>query len=881
MNPYEVSQTSSDTIQSLLDTAQKLRGCSDGGGDVGGAVAAAERLQQRLAQLHQLHSRSWHILRHNNEHAAFVMARLESMDVLCARLVPAMDAARAILHRGKIIAPEKRPSSSMWYVLRRTCFSRGGGGGGGGLAAPLEALCEELGIWLDYQEGILELLSCQAFGAAPRLHASTLEGYQPLSKLTRRIREELSSSSQHSVIIVHGPSGVGKTSLAAYIVANPPQCFADSAVEIRVGKIAGSDRRLKSKLKSLLQELNCQKELLQRAGSSQDCWALLEEVVAESSYLIVLDDVCDKEIVDRIIQLKRHSSKFLITCQDSPVPCVESGSVASIKLGFRDTASVSRGVLRFHSGMPEKNLPAVASKLLRHCSHHPLAVAILGEALRGSWRRAEWNAVANHLEVCSGNHLNWLAGVMSTIELSTVGLKHDTHDLFTSLAAISWDEPVPVECLQALWSALGKKSPFLLHARELVRRCLLNRTPDFLFYDVHDLVVMFLERKRSSAVDALLNLAKPHTRAVAAPWLLHFGSKESKQAAAGALRGILVLDSDDLHASSLASIVDVVKACSSKEEIRRELNAIVGAEIVNLLFRASSPSAYASIAKYIAACFVEADYEEFGRGLVASGLVHKLRTLLSSSGAPGINILVKKDAADVLAKLASAGAGSSSGRDRYVCESLIRENVMGELVLLLDARSGWLHDGVLNAVVKVAGIGDAAMAQLLETDMLDEKLPELLRNRKAVVKSRALAALVALMKIGGARVVERVLGTGILEELEALLNCPCEEVQMSACLVCKEIFSRGSSSPVILEQVLRSKVVEILTGLLGDEVVVLRSRAVGALQTLVQARGSAVADRIVRAAGVESIQKGLEVLPNEDMGVYKSLLRSIVGSRKS
>ncbi|EFJ19293.1 hypothetical protein SELMODRAFT_444345 [Selaginella moellendorffii] len=734
MNPYEVSQTSSDTIQSLLDTAQKLRGWSDGGGDVGGAVAAAERLQQRLAQLHQLHSRSWHILRHNNEHAAFVMARLESMDVLCARLVPAMDAARAILHRGKIIAPEKRPSSSM--------------------------------------------------------------------------------CSQHSVIIVHGPSGVGKTSLAAYIVANPPQCFADSAVEIRVGKIAGSDRRLKSKLKSLLQELNCQKELLQRAGSSQDCWALLEEVVAESSYLIVLDD-------------------------------------------------------------------AVASKLLRHCSHHPLAVAILGEALRGSWRRAEWNAVANHLEVCSGNHLNWLAGVMSTIELSTVGLKHDTHDLFTSLAAISWDEPVPVECLQALWSALGKESPFLLHARELVRRCLLNRTPDFLFYDVHDLVVMFLERKRSSAVDALLNLAKPHTRAVAAPWLLHFGSKESKQAAAGALRGILVLDSDDLHASSLASIVDVVKACSSKEEIRRELNAIVGAEIVNLLFRASSPSAYASIAKYIAACFVEADYEEFGRGLVASGLVHKLRTLLSSSGAPGINILVKKDAADVLAKLASAGAGSSSGRDRYVCESLIRENVMGELVLLLDARSGWLHDGVLNAVVKVAGIGDAAMAQLLETDMLDEKLPELLRNRKAVVKSRALAALVALMKIGGARVVERVLGTGILEELEALLNCPCEEVQMSACLVCKEIFSRGSSSPVILEQVLRSKVVEILTGLLGDEVVVLRSRAVGALQTLVQARGSAVADRIVRAAGVESIQKGLEVLPNEDMGVYKSLLRSIVGSRKS
>ncbi|KAJ7297372.1 hypothetical protein O6H91_Y060800 [Diphasiastrum complanatum] len=871
MNPYEYYHAIRDSVHSLLGDVGSLKLAYGGNPE---AFSILEDLQARLIELQTKHLRLWQLQKRTDYHLELIVSKLESMDTLCGQLSAQLDTANM-----NAIRKSSRGRNSPRHGFRGCCYPLRSDE----TMDTVEAVEEQLKIWLETQTAIADILTSQALGVSPRLKTLTRVGYEPLTKLSVLVADVLENG-QRKVVVIHGLSGIGKSSLAEYVASHPSERFCEGAVKLQLGQAcsmsASGNRRkeyeklLASKLSALLSDLKNDKMEISRNASLEHIWSTLADTLRGSSYLIVLDDVWETDIISRFTRLLNNDCRYLVTCSTNFI----DGEVeaTAVEVNLEDVCQVSTAIFRFHSGLCSKQmLPVAGKRLVNYSSHHPLALAIQAEALRGvkvkEWGMTIGPLLQNKLPISqksrylSKKKLQLERIMFSSIEFSLSGMEKETKDLFKALAALSWLQPVPVACLQALWVGLGWSNPFMLQARELVRRCLLQRTPDFSHFSLQQTVSLYLETEAHTAVKRLLTSSSPEIHASVAPWLFFFGKVEAKDLAIIAFLNVLRMSEGDLQVQILLAAADVLKSSEILVDLELpKFNKLVGHEIITLLSKASSPTTHASIARYLAVGFNASEFQTFSHDLINAGLIQKITPLLSSK--LNLKVLVKNEVADVLAKMARTKAD-------YVIDELLRRDVIKQLVLVLETKLEWIHKSAIDAIVSLFEVGEAAVKQVLEAGLF-EIIMIFLEDRKDFKKYRALNILQHLFSTGQNIVFEKVLASNLIEKLETLLQGSTEGLQITTASVYKQLIEIGGDP--CLKKIFQTQAVESLCLMLQSSSKSVQLAAINVILQVVEAKGSTCAQRLFKAGALENLgeilQENLEGQTSDDAKILYSLL---------
>lgn len=155
--------------------------------------------------------------------------------------------------------------------------------------------------------------------------------------------------------------------------------------------------------------------------------------------------------------------------------------------------------------------------MLDRCGHHPLTVAVMGKALRKETRTEKWEKAITNLSTyatCAPGPVSYVnekeadnaLTIFGSFEFSLEAMPDNSRKLFIALAALSWSEPVPEACLEAIWSVLGQESMFPLVVCKLVEGSLLTKTDSDPLYKVHDMVSLYLDSKMNDSVKILVSV---------------------------------------------------------------------------------------------------------------------------------------------------------------------------------------------------------------------------------------------------------------------------------------------------------------------------------------------------------------------------------------
>lgn len=174
----------------------------------------------------------------------------------------------------------------------------------------------------------------------------------------------------------------------------------------------------------------------------------------------------------------------------------------------------------------------------------------MGKALRRETRAEKWEKAICNLSTyatCAPGPVAYVnekeaentITIFGSFEFSLEAMPEDSQRFFIILAAISWVEPVPEACLEALWSVLGQESVFPLVVCKLVEGSLLIKLDSHLLYHVHDMVALYLDNKTNDAIQSLLIESSPDGAASIAPWLFIFGKETVQKASEEKMKALL------------------------------------------------------------------------------------------------------------------------------------------------------------------------------------------------------------------------------------------------------------------------------------------------------------------------------------------------------
>ena len=215
--------------------------------------------------------------------------------------------------------------------------------------------------WLKLQNlpaEVRDALQKNAAGLPVFLEVEPDHGYQPLGK--SEVIKDLLQNSDHKVLLIHGMTGIGKSSLARFVASEPPERFSDGALEIPFGQacsIPAANNNfgeyhslLAAKICVLLRKLGCKKDQLEGLNLDNAC-QVLQEVLTGKSYLIILDDVWEVDITSRLAKLSGNSCKMLVTTRIESVHAITEADKVEIK--ETDVIEVARNILKYHTQLEE------------------------------------------------------------------------------------------------------------------------------------------------------------------------------------------------------------------------------------------------------------------------------------------------------------------------------------------------------------------------------------------------------------------------------------------------------------------------------------------------------------------------------------------------
>lgn len=393
----------------------------------------------------------------------------------------------------------------------------------------------------------------------------------------------------------------------------------------------------------------------------------------------------------------------------------------------------------------------MAETLLDRCGHHPLTVAVMGKALRKEIRAEKWEeAIANlstfatlapgPISYVNEKEAENTVTIFGSLEFSLEAMPADSKRLFTALAALSWVEPIPETCLEAVWSVLGQEILFSLTVCKLIEGSLLMKDdPDFL-YHIHDMVSLYLDSKTNDSVKMLLTDSSSEESAFISPWLFVFGKETVRRVSEQKIElslGLLEEKHAVITLEAITQAIEVGISTSEFEASRVGFCRILGSKIARLI-SAGSQDLVSVSAIAIANVFTKGDYSEYMPSLENTGTVDKLAYILETCEEP----LIETNIFTILANLAEFGSQSTT-------DEILQRIPMNRLTDLLSPLAEEWHDSVFTTLMSLAKAGKSKAVEKMFAFEIDKSLIKLLETGSDVAQNNAIIILKMLYELGG------------------------------------------------------------------------------------------------------------------------------------
>ncbi|KAJ6308805.1 hypothetical protein OIU76_018402 [Salix suchowensis] len=666
--------------------------------------------------------------------------QIQSLNALIEQLRPNIAKARRIVSRSRM----KNLAKVVWSSVA-----------GDPLSKLINTIRDDLNWWLESQrltQHVQKVIESTAQDVPVRLKIKVEQGW-PISSKCHFVRNLLEQEDSHRVILIVGLSGIGKSCLARQVASNPPTKFVGGAVELGFGQWCSRNacngnkdeyhRRLARKVSNFLVQIGFWKKIRDENNGDLDyVCCLLQEALYGKSIVILLDDVWEQDIVERFAKLYDNDCRYLVTTRNEAV--CEITEAEKVELSKDDIREISMEILQYHSLLGMEELPGIAETLLERCGHHPLTVAVMGKALRKEVRAEKWEKAITNLSTfatCAPGPVSYVnekeaestLTIFGSFEFSLEAMPGDSRRLFIALASLSWAEPVPEPCLEAVWSVLGEESLFPLIVCKLVEGSLLIKTEMDPLYLVHDMVSLYLASKADDSTGILLNEYPLDETAFICPWLLVFGKENVKKIAEERMEFLFNVLEGKQVVATLEAIVQALMASKSMSELeisRERFSRILGPRIADLI-STDSLNLVAVTTEAITNIFSKSDYCNYFPSLETTAAISKLTATLEyceENPMIQIHILI------VLAKLAEFG---SPGTVDKVLESIPFNQIAG---LLSSGAEKW-HESLFTVLNSLTKAGKSNAVERMFASGIEKTLIKLLENGSEVVQHHAIVTL--------------------------------------------------------------------------------------------------------------------------------------------
>lgn len=758
MDALQVVSSAMQIVSSMVAAIGSLEQASRNLDDAPKRIRILEEFVSELENL-VLKTRQKHVYK---LHDSRLERQIQSLNNLIDRLHPNITKAKRIVSKSKF----KNFAKVVWNSMA-----------GDPLAKILLSIQYDLKWWLESQNlsrDVENVIERTARNIPSRLKVNSDQGYPILGKCSF-VQNMLEKDDSHHVILIVGLSGIGKTCLARQVASDLPSKFVDGAIELRFGQWcsraacngnkAEYQRRLTRKLTKFLVQIGSQKKMQdEHCRDLEDIGYLLQEALYGKSILVLLDDVWEQDIVERFAKLYDNNCKYLVTTRNESI--YEITEAEKVELSKDDIMEISKAVLLHHTFLTEDQLPEVAEMLLERCGHHPLTVAVMGKALRKEVRAEKWEKAISDLSTYATSapgpisyvnekEAETTVTIFGSLEFSLEVMPEDSRKLFIAFASLSWAEPLPEACLEAIWSVIGQENLFPLTVCKLVEGSLLMKTDATSIYQVHDMVSLYLNSKENDSVIMLLTESTAEKSAFISPWLFIFGKNAVKIVSEQKIESALGSSEEKQAIIVLESIIQAFMSSELISEIeatRASLSRILGPKIGDLM-SAESQSLVALSAKAIISIFTKADFSNYLPSLETTGAVDNLADILQVCDDP----MVQTNISTVLAKLAEFGTPGT-------VDKVLQRIPLSQLADLLSPSAEEWHDSVFTTLISLMKAGKSKAVEKMFASELDKSLIRLLENGSDVTQHHALVILKSFYELGGPS-TNGSLGPGILKLL--------------------------------------------------------------------------------------------------------------------